>query len=281
MDYIEYKLTFSNDADADASEIAVATLADIGFDSFDDSNDYLLCYIEEGQLTKYRVDIAEYVEKLKKEGVDVAINKIETVNWNKEWESNFEPIDIDGICRIRAPFHSKNDAVAHDIIIMPKMSFGTGHHATTYLMIKNIFNLDLKGKKGLDMGSGTGVLSIAALINGAKHMDCVDIDSWAYENCIENCATNGYSSSTSVMLGDATVVVGKEYDFVLANINRNILLADMQHYVVTLHQGGLLQMSGFLEIDIEDIMSKAISLGFSHKKTETKDGWVVMLFMKN
>lgn len=280
MDYTEYRLTFSSGADSDAAEIVVATLADIGFDSFADEENTLLCYIEAEQLKKYSTEIKEYVSELQSEGVECQIKAIETVNWNKEWESNFEPIDVEDICRIRAPFHSKNSAAAYDIVIMPKMSFGTGHHATTYLMTKSIFRLDIKGKKGLDMGSGTGVLAIAALLKGVESMDCIDIDSWAYENCIENCAANGFSLKTNAMLGDAALLEGKKYDFVLANINRNILIADMHSYANTLSEGGLLQMSGFLEIDIDDITAKATSLGFSLKQTESRDGWVVMLFEK-
>lgn len=280
MDYIEYKLTFGKESNSDAADIAVATLADIGFDSFSDEDNALLCYIESGELKKYSADIESYVNSLRAEGVEVEIKEIETVNWNKEWESNFDPINVENICSIRAPFHPENNTTTHEIVIMPKMSFGTGHHATTYLMTKNIFSLDIKGKRGLDMGSGTGVLAIAALHSGADFMDCIDIDSWAYENCIENCEANGYGAKVNVMLGDASLLKGKKYDFMLANINRNILIADMHTYADTLTTGGVLQMSGFLEIDINDITNKAISLGFKHKKTDTKDGWVVMLFEK-
>ncbi|MFI3323086.1 MAG: 50S ribosomal protein L11 methyltransferase [Rikenellaceae bacterium] len=280
MNYTEYKIDFKESGNADSAEIAMALLSDMGFDSFDDNSNELLCYIEQSQLELNSDEIAEYVSELQGAGASVTIKAIETVNWNKEWESNFQPIDIDNICRIRAPFHDSNPEAKHEIVIMPKMSFGTGHHATTYLMTKNIYSLDITGKKGLDMGSGTGVLAIAALQAGASQMDCIDIDDWAVENCKENLEANGCSSLSRAILGDASSIEGNHYDFILANINRNILLADMPRYDATLQSGGLLQMSGFLEIDLEDIEKKAESLGYKRVKYEVKDNWCCALFQK-
>ncbi|MFI3314707.1 MAG: 50S ribosomal protein L11 methyltransferase [Rikenellaceae bacterium] len=280
MNYIEYKIAFNDNCNYDASEIAMAMLCDIGFDSFEDNTSELLAYITEANHAEFESDIAQYAKELTAKGYSVEINKIESVNWNKEWESNFEPINIDDICQIRAPFHALNSEVKYDIVIMPKMSFGTGHHATTHLMTKTIFTLPIEGKKGLDMGSGTGVLAIAALLSGASYMSAVDIDDWAYENCIENLETNNLTSKCKVMLGDASAIEGMNFDFILANINRNILIADMPKYVATLNEGGHLVVSGFLEIDLKDIESKAQSLGLQYVSHQQKDGWIAAVFSK-
>ena len=202
-------------------------------------------------------------------------------NWNTVWESNFEPIDVEGRCRIRAPFHSKNPACEYDVEIMPKMSFGTGHHATTYLMAAEIMDVDFAGKSGLDMGSGTGVLSILAVKRGAVRVDAVDIDEWAYRNGTENIKANGMEGRIVPLQGDASLLAGKRYDFVLANINRNILLADMPVYAATLTPGGMLLVSGILEADISAIESRAAACGLDVDGVRRRNGWAAVRFVKN
>jgi ribosomal protein L11 methyltransferase len=163
---------------------------------------------------------------------------------------------------------------------MPKMSFGTGHHATTYLMSREMIGRDYTGKVGLDMGSGTGVLAIIAAKFGAERVDAVDIDDWAYENCIENIAQNGVSDRIVPILGDASAIEGKQYDFILANINRNILIADMPRYAATLRAGGELYMSGILERDVEDVRLRAAEFGIEMDGARFRNGWAVMRCIK-
>ena len=198
---------------------------------------------------------------------------IETVNWNALWESNFTPVEVEGRCLIRAPFHEPLPGCEVEAVIMPKMSFGTGHHATTWLMTAGLLGQNFKGLSGLDMGSGTGVLAVLAAKLGAVHVDAVDIDEWAFENGTENVAANGVQDRVTPVLGDVAAIAGKRYDFILANINRNILLADMGQYAAALKPGAWLLMSGILEKDVVAISEKAASLGLAVEAVRAKDGW--------
>ncbi len=270
MDYIELNIPVADTAQA---EIITALLADFPFESFAEENAVLKAYIPKNALIDCKGAIDE---TLAEQGiVGAAYIEIETQNWNALWESNFEPVQIGDVCTIRAPF-SPAPASGLDIVIMPKMSFGTGHHATTYLITAEIIARDFTGKRGLDMGSGTGVLAIAAVKRGAVHVDAADIDEWAMENCTENIRVNGTADSVTPILGDVNAIRGRRYDFILANINRNILLADMERYVATLNAGGELLMSGILERDIPAITDKARSLGFTAITSRLKDGWALV-----
>lgn len=275
MDYIELTIPVNN---AEQAEILTAWLADYPFDSFTTERTQLKAYIPQQQLA----DCKEEVDALLTEqGIAGArYVSIEAQNWNALWESNFEPVDVDGRIYIRAPFHAKPAGDAMDIVIMPKMSFGTGHHATTHLMSATLADLDLTGLHGLDMGSGTGVLAIIAVLRGATHLDAVDIDEWADENCRENIATNGVADHITPILGDASTIEGRHYDFILANINRNILLADMPRYEATLATGGTLLMSGILECDIEAITAGAEELGMQVVETRLRNGWAMVRVQK-
>ncbi len=275
MDYIELTIPVNN---AEQAEILTAWLADYPFDSFTTERTQLKAYIPQQQLA----DCKEEVDALLTEqGITGArYVSIEAQNWNALWESNFEPVDVDGRIYIRAPFHAKPAGDAMDIVIMPKMSFGTGHHATTHLMSATLADLDLTGLHGLDMGSGTGVLAIIAVLRGATHLDAVDIDEWADENCRENIATNGVADHITPILGDASAIEGRHYDFILANINRNILLADMPRYEATLATGGTLLMSGILECDIEAITARAEELGMQVVETRLRNGWAMVRVQK-
>jgi ribosomal protein L11 methyltransferase len=218
-------------------------------------------------LASYGITTARYVQ-------------IESQNWNALWESNFEPVEVDDRVLIRAPFHTPNPNVEFEIVIMPKMSIGTGHHATTKMMVEMVLDTNVAGKSGLDMGSGTGVLAIIAAKCGAESVDAVDIDDWAYENCIENCRENGVSEQITAILGDVRKIHGKRYDTILANINRNILLADMPHYTEALNPGGELIMSGILEGDIQAIRMRAEELGLTFVGCDLKDGWAAVVTRK-
>lgn len=271
MDYVELNIPVT---DAEQGEILTAYLADYPFESFAQEKGQLKAYIPQERLADCKEEIDEL---LAEEGVEgTRYVSIETQNWNALWESNFEPVDVDGRIYIRAPFHASPANDAMEVVIMPKMSFGTGHHATTHLMSAAITELAVEGKEGLDMGSGTGVLAIIAAMRGAAYLDAVDIDEWADENCRENILTNGVADRITPILGDASAIEGRHYDFILANINRNILLADMPRYDAALNAGGTLLMSGILECDIPAIVERAEGLGMRFVGSKLRNGWAVV-----
>ncbi len=254
--------------DALAAEILMAELDGLPFESFDAGDTFLKAYIRAGELAACRSEVERFMRET---GVECSLSEIEQQNWNALWESNFAPVEAGGVV-IRAPFHAPAEGV-DEVVIMPKMSFGTGHHATTWLMAEAISEMEFTGKRGLDMGSGTGVLAILAAKRGATHVDAVDIDEWAFENCTENIAANGVSDRITPILGDVKAIEGRSYDFILANINRNILLADMVKYVATMRPGAVLLMSGILEEDIPAIEACATESGLTPLGTRTRDGW--------
>lgn len=199
------------------------------------------------------------------------------MNWNEEWEKNFEPIDVDGKCHVRAPFHPKTEA-EFDIVIEPKMSFGTGHHETTHMMIQHLLETDVTGLKTLDMGCGTAILAILAEMKGAKPIDAIDIDNWCYLNSIENAQRNN-CKEISVYEGEASLLNGKNYDLIIANINRNILLNDMQAYVNCLNKGGILLLSGFYNEDIPFIDAACTEKGLTYVKKLERNNWVSLKYL--
>ena len=218
------------------------------------------------------------------ENVDIHFTEtlVESKDWNEEWEKNyFKPIRIGKDCIIRASFHEHEPGYAYNIIIDPKMAFGTGNHETTFLMISEILKLDLTSKELLDMGCGTAVLAILAHMKGAGRVVAIDIDEWAYNNAMENIATNNMNN-IRVLIGDATLLNGVEhYDIILANINRNILLNDMPAYVKVLNDNGYLIMSGFYTEDLPVICEKAELLQLTYQSNKVKDNWTATVFHKN
>jgi ribosomal protein L11 methyltransferase len=274
MNYIELNIPVKDQFE---SEMLVAELAELPFDSFEEDEDLLKAYIPADKLPDNKAKADAVIAARGITGQRYI--EIETQNWNSVWEAQFDPVDVEGKLLIRAPFHAPCCDGRVEIIIMPKMSFGTGHHATTYLMSAEMTDHDFVGKRVLDMGSGTGVLAILAAKMGAASVDAIDIDEWAYQNSIENIEANGVQGVVHPIMGDAGAIVGKSYDTVLANINRNILLADMPRYVATLnHAGGELIMSGILERDIEIISEKAVSLGMWPAGQRLREGWAVVTF---
>ena len=275
MNYIELNISVPS---AEIAEILTAELSELPFDSFTAEKGMLKAYIPQDALVDCKADadavLAQY------DIAEYRYVQIESQNWNALWESNFEPVDVEGRVMIRAPFHTPNPNAEFEIVIMPKMSFGTGHHATTNMMVQLILDLDLKDKCGLDMGSGTGVLSIAACHRGAKAVDAVDIDDFAFENCAENIATNGVAHLITPILGDARVLEGKHYDFILANINRNILLADMDNYLRCLAPGGDILFSGFLDEDVAIMTTAATSRGLTLTDERHHAGWAALHFTR-
>ena len=211
---------------------------------------------------------------------DYAFSEVEQQNWNQQWESDFEPVDVEGVTpiRIRAPHHEAKEG-AVDVVIAPRMSFGTGHHTTTALMSQTIAELGLKGR-GLDMGCGTGVLAIVALKCGAEEMVCVDIDDWACDSCRDSVSLSGVEHKVEVRCGSTEVLRREQFDFVLANINRNILQMMLPHFAQRICEGGQLLMSGFLGEDIVHITASALECGFAVEQVKERDEWVVMVCRK-
>ena len=270
MDYISLQIPV---ADAEQGEILTAELADYPFESFETEGSTLKAYIPGDRLADCKSEVDALLERY---GVSGRYIAIETQNWNALWERNYPATDVEGRLRIRAPFHEAAPAGELEVVVMPKMSFGTGHHATTWLMSRAVLDLGVSGRRGLDMGSGTGVLSIVAVKCDATHVDAVDIDDWADANCRENIVANGVSDRITPMLGDVRRIAGRHYDFILANINRNILLADMPSYAAALNAGGDLVMSGFLEADVPSIVAAAGELGMTLVERAERNGWMMV-----
>ncbi|MCR8666253.1 50S ribosomal protein L11 methyltransferase [Aestuariibaculum sp. M13] len=259
-----------------AVEILIAELGYAGFESFVETETGVTAYIQQEE---WNEDILNDVQILNSNEfkIDYTFNEIEQTNWNEEWEKNFNPIVVDNVCSVRAPFHEKPDT-QYDIIIEPKMSFGTGHHETTHMMIQHILKNDFTNKSVLDMGCGTGVLAILAEMKGAKPIDAVDYDNWCYVNSLENVERNNCEHIT-VIEGDASVLEGKKYDVIIANINRNILLQDMATYVSCLNENGTLFLSGFYNDDIPVIQEACEKLLLKFAEKFERNHWVALKFL--
>ncbi len=260
------------------SEILVAELGELPFESFLESEFGVTAYIQKQLWNDQILDDLSILNSPQFE-ISYKIEEIEPINWNEEWEKNFEPIDVNGKCHIRAPFHPKTDA-EFDIIIEPKMSFGTGHHETTHMMIQHLLETDVTNLKTLDMGCGTAILAILAEMKGAKPIDAIDIDNWCYLNSIENSERNN-CTQISVYEGDASLLKNKKYDLIIANINRNILLNDMQAYIDSLNQNGIILFSGFYEEDIPYIDKSATEKGLTFIKKIQRNNWISLKYSLN
>jgi ribosomal protein L11 methyltransferase len=272
--YIEYHFRVS--PLQPATEILIAELGFASFESFFETEDGVKAYI---QKEEWNDSILEGIRIMNSREFDIQydIKEIEQVNWNQEWEKNFSPIDVDKMCRVRAPFHDKRD-VDYDIIIEPKMSFGTGHHETTFMMLQFILETELNDKKVLDVGCGTAVLAILSEMKGATSIDAVDIDEWCYLNSIENVKRN-HCKNIQVYQGDISSVESVKYDIILANINRNILLQDMEKYSRCLTEQGILFLSGFYDRDLGDIVSCCENHELRLIEKKMKNDWVSAKFV--
>lgn len=272
--YIEYNFKVS--PLQPASDILIAELGEAGFESFVENEEGVLAYIQKND---YSEGIIESVEILSNEMFEIGfeVKEIEQENWNATWESNFNPIQVDNRCMVRAPFHKKPN-VEFDIVIEPKMSFGTGHHETTHMMLQHILDHEFAGKSVLDMGSGTGVLAILAAMKGAKLIDAIDIDYWCYLNAKENITRNN-CEQIQVFEGDSNLLTTQKYDVVIANINRNILLADIPKYAKCLNASGILFLSGFYKEDIPLIDSKCNEVALKFEKNLEKNNWVAVKYV--
>ena len=259
------------------TEILIAELGYAGFESFVETEEGVTAYI---QKEEFYDTILDDIQILKSDEFEITytFDEIEQTNWNEEWEKNFNPIVVDDLCAVRAPFHDKFDT-QYDIIIEPKMSFGTGHHETTHMMIQHILKNDFEGKSVLDMGCGTAVLAILAEMKGAKPLDAIDIDNWCYLNSLENVERNN-CKHISVYEGEAALLKDKKYDTIIANINRNILLNDIATYSKCLDAKGTLFLSGFYQEDIPMIEKECNDNQLILKDTLTRNNWVALKFEK-
>lgn len=272
MNYIEIKVII--DPVNIARDIVVAELGEIGFESFVESENGVDAYIQEPLFDE---DLMKSLNSFNHAyfKIEYTKNVIQNQNWNEVWEQSFEPINVNNECMVRAPFHLANTNVGHDIIIEPKMSFGTGHHETTFLMIQELLVMDLDEKTVLDMGCGTGVLAILAEQKKAKNILAVDIDDWAYENTLDNIIKNN-CSKIEVIKGGAESIKNKKFDVVIANINRNILLQDLKNYTNSLNKNGHVLLSGFFSSDIDLLMEEATKNGLKLLNTNTKNDWTLL-----
>lgn len=273
--YIEYNfIVVPNEP---ATEILIAELGTVGFESFVESNEGVTAYIQKQDWSE---DILNDIFILSSTEFKITYTKreVEQTNWNAEWEKNFNPIQVEDKVSIRAPFH-ENPNLKFDIVIEPKMSFGTGHHETTHMMVQHLLALDLEGKKVLDMGCGTGILAIFAEMKGATPIDAIDIDAWCYENSIENVQRNN-CNHISVYEGNSSLLENKQYDVIIANINRNILLNDMETYTKCLNENGVLLLSGFYQEDISIIDEEVSKYKLSLDKTIQRNNWVALRYQK-
>ena len=272
--FLEYQ--FSINPLQPATDILIAELSELGFDSFVEKQDGLLAYVKKNN---WNPTALRNVQILSNENysIDYRVSEIEQENWNEKWEKNFEPINVDNQCVVRAPFHDKPD-VTFDIVITPKMSFGTGHHETTHMMLQLVLGLDFIDKSVLDMGCGTGVLAILAAMKGAGSVDAIDIDNWSYLNAVENVAGNS-CEQINVFEGDVSLLTNQNYDIIMANINRNILLSDISIYIQHLKKGGVLLLSGFYKEDIPLLSKECEANGLSFQENLEKNNWVASKYV--
>lgn len=280
MNYIKISINVANMPEYKA-DVLTFELGEIGFSTFETENDTLIAYAKQTDFSAE--SLKQMAEDNELSSDDYSVEEVEDKDWNEEWEKNyFQPIVVDGgesKCVIHSSFHTDVPEAEYDIVINPKMSFGTGHHETTSSMLRWILSDSMQGKKVLDMGCGTAVLGILAKMRGADYVLGVDIDEWCKENATESAAINNIDME--IKLGDASILPkGNTFDVILANINRNILLADMDKYVACLNNGGNLYMSGFYTEDIPVIKEKAESLGLKYEDFKEKNNWVAVKFLK-
>lgn len=272
-----FEYTFTAPSSDIQHDMLTTMLAEIGFDSFMDEDYALKAYCS----TDSRDDMAVENLLLDPAFTDLRLLKVEEMpdkDWNELWEASYQPVVVNERCRVRAPFHEPDPSFEFDLVIEPKMSFGTANHETTAQIIQLMLETDFQGKEVLDMGSGTAVLAILAKKLGAGHTVAIDNDEWAYRNAFTNVDLNGVSD-IDIILGDALSIQG-QYDVVLANINRNILLRDMHYYVEAMKPGAHIFFSGFYTEDLESIKVEAERLDLHYERHLTRNNWVAAEFVK-
>ncbi len=278
MDYIELSCEIVPFEQVNG-EILIAQLNEIGFESFAENDIGITAYMQ-SQL--FVPELFEQINKISIPSVEINYKQslIKDQNWNETWEKNyFEPVLIADKCLIKSTFHKNTPKIKFEILIDPKMSFGTGHHETTFLMIEEILELDLHSKTILDMGCGTGVLAILSAQKGAKDIYAIDIDEWSYNNSLENIKLN-FVKNVTVELGDKNLIGNKYFNIIYANINKNILIADIPLYASNIHQGGKLLLSGFYKEDFNDIDKITTANGLRLTNQREKNNWLMLNYLK-
>jgi len=271
--------TFSVQCASDFKDLLIAELSILECDAIEESETGILASFEmekwpeseiESLLIKYGQHISAY-----------SIEEVERENWNQAWEKNFDPVEVESRCIIKAPFHTIHKVYDHQIIIMPQMSFGTGHHATTYQMVDLLLDLDLNGKSVIDLGAGTGVLAILSKKLGAAYTEATDIDDWCVENTKENASLNDIQIDKVSKGVVGNLVIDRQFDVVIANINKNVLLDEMPDYVELLADNARLLLSGFYESDIEDLKNLASQYSLVLERQSIRDEWAALQFNRN
>ncbi len=277
MNYLECKVNIQN---PEQSDLITTIFGELGFESFIDEENYLLGYCPQN----IALNEKEFIVNIKKALLDYHLDNefklsiIEQQNWNATWEKSFEPILIDNKCIIRAPFHEPLSNILN-IIIEPKMSFGTGHHQTTYLMMQKMFEISIENKHVLDMGCGTAVLAILAEKIGANKVVAIDIEEWAFENAIENLTLNE-CKKIAVFKGGSEKINSEKFDIVIANINKNVLMNDVKNYASAMNNGSILLLSGFFITDSVSLIDKCKEYQLIYKSSSYKDEWCMLEFEK-
>lgn len=272
--YIEYK--FQVTETEPWNEIIIANISDLPFESFLENENGFDAYIP--ATDENEAEIKEVLETLDYIEFSYSRTEIEQQNWNATWEENFTPILVNDQCLIRAEFHETIENIPYEIVIQPKMSFGTGHHSTTHLMVEYILETEFDGKDILDMGCGTSILAILGMKKNANYAECIDIDEWAVENSIENGKRNGVSLDAK--MGDNSLLGTKTFDIILANINKNILISQIPSYIEVLNEGGDLFLSGLMEQDYNDIHAFCIEHGLTFVSVKQRNEWIALHFKK-
>ncbi len=278
MEYFE--LVVDIDPREPYAEILVAELAENGFESFMDTETGILAYGQVGEINMDNPLMNTSLDEIP-EGVKLTWNGkiIPQQNWNALWEADFKPVEVENYVIIHAPFHEIEDFTGMKVEILPKMSFGTGHHQTTWMMTKALFELSEIPDRVLDMGTGTGVLAIVAEKLGAKEIVAVDIEDWSVENTMENAERNACNKITA-LCGDIDIVKDQKFGLILANINKNVLKSHLPFYAEMLDAKGILMLSGFFDTDVNELLELAEKVGFSNNKILNKDNWAAIELKK-
>lgn len=273
MKYTQYEFFTKDELQRDW---LISILSDHNFEGFEEGNDSLKAFVPSDKITEVKVRELLYDNDFTE--LEFECHDIEEKNWNEEWEKNFDPVTIANCVGIRAPFH-KELGTEYELVIEPKMSFGTGHHSTTALVIELMLKEGFDGRSVLDFGSGTGVLAILAEKLKAAKIVAIDNEQWAYENCIENAERNS-SVKIECIHGDDTHTFNEQFDVVLANINRHVILKNIATWSDYVKQGGLMIVSGILQADEKDVVLEAEKTGLVKKEVLHHEGWIAISFTK-
>lgn len=257
----------------DGNEALMAILSELGFEAFEEEQDQIVAYLEESNFSETTKN--ETAEILSQFSLTGSWSNLPVQNWNEVWESNFTPVEVPGVCRVRAEFHDKNPSFPFEITIQPRMAFGTGHHQTTYMMLKHMADLSWSHKRVFDFGCGTGILAIFASMLGAEKIVANDIEYESYVNTLLNAEANGVNN-IQALHGGMDIIEDQKFDVILANINRNVLTASVDRLAALMEEGGSLLLSGILEADFDVIVNAYTEYGFSLANKDQKDAWLCL-----